>query len=415
MSLLRLSLGILLGIQIWILLAFGAAGLGAPWTPLTVTVLALLAGALAAGASRALRGMDPAPWAGETSARFVLAARLLLLGALAVFLWKLVQVPLWSWDHFAMWGVKARRLLDGEGYLSLGFLREPSFRFSRPDYPLALPALWRLAAVGGEPGVALFKGVHALLALALAAVVAGGVRRLGAAPGTGELLAAWAAASPLFWDTVNLGLADLPLALWATAALVLILLARDLPPSAAQAAGFLTGFLPWIKDEGLPLAGLLLAVFAGQRAGWKRFAACAAWACGLAGAGRLFAHAALPSGTGFFAGDWLERGGRRLGELGPVLREIGRVLADPAWLGFWVVLGAVLAAAVLGSRWRGLGAIGAVVLQLALYAGVVLVAVPEPVDHVRASAVRFAGALLPLGMIGIGVWWSDKSSSFRSD
>lgn len=408
MSLLRLSLAVLVGFQAWILLAFGAAGLGAPWTSVTVTVLAVLAGALATGAARALRGIGLAPWAGETSPRFVLTARLLLFGALAVFLWKLVQVPLWSWDHFAMWGVKARRLVDGDGHLSLGFLWEPSFRFSRPDYPLALPGLWRLAALGGEPGVAVFKGVHALLALALAAVVAGGARRLGAAPGTAELLAAWVAASPLFWDTVNVGLADLPLALWATAALVPILLARDLPPFAAQAAGFFAGFLPWIKDEGLPLTGLLLALFALQRAGWRKFAAFSAWACGLALAGRLFAYAALPSGTGFFAGDWMERGWRRLGELGHLLLEIAKVLADPIWLGSWLVLAAALAAAVLRSRFRTFSVIGAVALQLALYAGVVLVAVPEPLDHVRASAVRFAGALLPLGIIGIGAWRQEK-------
>jgi hypothetical protein len=306
-----------------------------------------------------------------------------------------------------MWGVKARRLLDGDGHLSLGFLGEPSFRFSRPDYPLAVPALWRLAALGGEPGVAVFKGVHALLALALAALVGSGVRRLGAAPGSGEMLAAWVAASPLFWDSVNVGLADLPLALWAAAALVLTLLARDLPPFAAQAAGFLAGFLPWIKDEGLPLTALLLVVFALQADGarWRRFAA---WACSLTLLVRLLAHLALPSGTGFFAGDWLERGGHRLGELGPLLLEIGKVLADPVWLGFWLVLVAVLAAAALRSRGRALSVIVAVALQLALYAGVVLVAVPEPLDHVQASAVRFAGALLPLGMIGLGVWWCDE-------
>jgi hypothetical protein len=58
MSLLRLILAVLLGLETWILLGFGAAGLGVPWTPVTVIVLAALAGALAAGAAGALRQLD---------------------------------------------------------------------------------------------------------------------------------------------------------------------------------------------------------------------------------------------------------------------------------------------------------------------------------------------------------------------
>jgi hypothetical protein len=406
MSALRLALALILGIEAWVLLGFGIALVGLPWVPASLLLAAAGATGVAVGVARALRSLDGAPASGSPP-WFIAASRLLLLGAVAVFLWKLIRVPLWSWDHFAMWGVKARHLVDSGGHLSLGFLSEPSFLFSRPDYPLALPVLWRLSVLGGEPGIVVFKGVHTLLALALVALVGGGIRRLGAAAGIGEVLAAWVAVSPLLWDTVNVGLADLPLALWATAALVLGLLARDLPPFASQAAGLAAGFLPWIKDEGLPLTGLLLVFFALQadRTRWRKFAT---FACTLALLGRLFAHLALPTGTGFFAGDWAQRGWLRLSLLPRLLLQIGEVLADPVWLGFWLVLAAILVAAGLRSRWRTIAVAGVVALQLALYVGVVLVATPEPLEHVRASALRFAGALLPLGMIGLGFWLNEE-------
>ena len=53
----------------------------------------------------------------------VLQARIALISAVALFLVKVVLAPLWSWDHFAIWGLKSRRMVV-QGRLDLGFLAE---------------------------------------------------------------------------------------------------------------------------------------------------------------------------------------------------------------------------------------------------------------------------------------------------
>ena len=228
--------------------------------------------------------------------------------ALAAFIWKLTRVPLWSWDHYAIWGLKARRLFPG-GALDVGWLVPGEH--ARPDYPLGLPLAWRALALGAEPGPAAFETAHALMAIALVVLVAQAARRLaGGGLGGGRLAggaaAALAAASPLLWDTESLGLADLPLALFAVAAVAAVAPRLAAPAAAGTLrgggargaavdpatagsgaaarsatadgraagarggcagpplwiAGACLGFLPWLKSEGSPLALLLLATLA---------------------------------------------------------------------------------------------------------------------------------------------------------
>ncbi|HTQ78897.1 MAG TPA: glycosyltransferase 87 family protein, partial [Thermoanaerobaculia bacterium] len=188
---------------------------------------------------------------------------MLTVAGLALFLAKLALAPLWSWDHFAVWGLKSRRLLSG-GVLDLGFLDLSLFRPTEPHYPLGLPFAWRLLSLGALPGDLTFKVTHALLGLALTAVTRQGLLLVSRSRRIANALTAWLAVSPLFWDTVGLGHADLALALWAITSCVLLL--EGIAPGRERErtgilalAGIAAGFLPWLKQEGLLFALALLA------------------------------------------------------------------------------------------------------------------------------------------------------------
>ena len=361
--------------------------LGIPVTPLSVIVLAAALFPLA-------RRVRLAPIALEESwpRPAALLARIALFLALALFLWKIALAPLWSWDHFAIWGMKSRLMLN-QGRLDLGFLSLPGFERSVTYYPVGLPMLWRLLALGGLPGTVFFKIVHALFGLALVAVTRRGVLRLGRSPAMADALAALLAASPLLWDTITVGLADLPLALWATAGLVLALESEDWP------AGICLGFLPWIKQEGLTLALLALIAAAvilpkGRKALFL--------SAGLLIAGALAIGRMLPkAGPTFFHGDWQERALERLSRPGEILTMLGSDLIAPDWLGFWFLFAAGVGFVLWRRNRTALLLAGVVLLQLGLYAAVYFFTYLPATGHILSSFTRIAAALVPLGMLMI--------------
>ncbi|HEX5719596.1 MAG TPA: glycosyltransferase 87 family protein [Thermoanaerobaculia bacterium] len=352
-----------------------------------------------------------------------LLARVALLLAVALFLAKVALAPLWSWDHFAIWGLKSRQMVV-EGRLDLGFLALPGFELSSTYYPIGLPVLWCLLALGGLPGTALFKVVHALLGLALVAVTRRGVLRLGLSPTVADALAALLAASPLLWDTITVGLADLPLALWVTAGLVLVLESSGDHPGSVWPAGVCLGFLPWIKQEGLPLALLALAaaaVMVSSGKGRKPRLAALLLPAGLLIAGALAIGRTLPkAGTAFLDGDWRGRGLERLSRPGEILTMLGSDLAAPDWLGFWFLFAACLAFAL----WRALRReyrrnrtalllAGVVVLQLGLYGAIYFCTYLPVADHILSSFTRITAALVPLGILAIAASGREMSNGWR--
>jgi len=353
--------------------------------------------------------------------------------ALAAFAWKLARVPVWSWDHYAIWGLKARRLFPA-GVLDVAWLAPGEH--GRPDYPLGLPLAWRTLALGAEPGPAAFETAHALMAVALVVLVGQGARRLAGGALAGGAAAALAAASPLLWDTESLGLADLPLALYAVAAVVAAAprLAAEGGVAPVWLAGVCLGFLPWLKSEGLVLALLLLAALAvalraargatagpaagagaagpraaRRRGGARALLALAAPAVALGAAGLAATPALGAREIGFFRGDWAGRGLARLGEAPRLLGALAGDLLEPAWLGLWPLSAAAAAwaLAILLARRRagraaaaaGLALSAAVAAQLALYAATYLVSYLPPEQHAQTSFYRVAAALAPLALL----------------
>jgi hypothetical protein len=406
-------LSLLVLLALLVTLGLPLALLGMPVSPLSVIVLAAVLFLLAKKArlspmmvEEIVEEIVEESWPRPVA----LLARIALLSAVALFLVKVALAPLWSWDHFAIWGMKSRQIVV-EGRLDLGFLALPGYDQSVTYYPVGLPMLWRLLALGGLPGTALFKTVHALFGLALVAVTRRGVLRLGRSPAMADALAALLAASPLLWDTIALGLADLPLALWATAGLVLALEPAD--RYSAGAAGVCLGFLPWIKQEGLSLA--LLALFAAAvMNGRKPRLAALLLPAGLLIAGALALGRMLPQvGPTFFSGDWRGRALDRLSRPGEILTVLGSDLAAPDWLGFWFLFAAGLAFAIWRRHRTALLLAGVVLLQLGLYVAVYFFTYLPATGHILSSFTRITAALVPLGILMIAASGREVRNGWR--
>ncbi len=76
-------------------------------------------------------------------------------------------LPIMGWDAWAIWHLKARAFFF-DGAVTGGFLTDPTYHFSHPDYPLLVPlaATWVYTAAGAVDEVAA-RMLHPLLLLAL--------------------------------------------------------------------------------------------------------------------------------------------------------------------------------------------------------------------------------------------------------
>jgi len=409
-------------------LALTAGLLGLTLSPPALLLLLVAPGAAAAVLGRGPRSepedADPRGGRGGSTGggRPLVGASGAALGcALAALLVKITRVPLWSWDHYAIWGVKTRSMLAG-GHLQLGFLR--SLYQTRTDHPLGVPMAWLVLTLGEAPSPAVFKALHALFALALVAVLRAAVRRATSSPALANTAAAFLAVSPLLWDSEAMGVAEVPLALWATVGL---LLAGPGPAGPGLAPprsrpwvpGLALGFLPWIKQEGLVLGLLLLAAVllpilpmppslqtARSRRGGGAIVAAAqlcAPALALMAAALAIQKLVLPPGASFFLGDWWRRGLDRLPLVVDIQRRCLSLLLQPDWLGFWIVLAALTAVAAARRYGMALALIAIVWIQVLVYDLTALFTYLPPLAHLDASFFRICAALVPIGLLGMAM------------
>lgn len=332
------------------------------------------------------------------------AGALFVLSGLGLLAWKTALVPLWSWDHFAMWGAKARLLAARR--LDLAFLGDALGHPGRPDHPLGLPAVWLVLSGLRVPEATLFKVSHVAFGVFLALCFRAAARRLGASSALANLLTAFLCVSPLYADSEVLGLAEMPFALWACAA-VAWWVRGEAGRRSALAAGMTIGFLPWLKQEGWPLALLLLAAAAcglgsqsvAERRRLLRW--CAAPAVLLSVAAWAYQHFVLPADPGFVGDDAMSRAVERAAELPSFLRLAGTELAATDWLGFWLLLPVVTAFAVVRRCRPALVLAGVVWLQAALYLLICFLSRSPPGDQLRAAFFRTSAVLVPLGLLAI--------------
>ncbi len=407
-----------LSILVPLLLLSGLAGL-----PVRAWGLALLAVGVAAlgwyfrwRRPAAPESPAPAPFPTEAGPRWLaLASRAVLVAAVAVFAWKVAIWPVWGWDHHAMWGVKARRMVV-DGRLDLSFLASDGMRDARPDRPIGFSAMPLLLTLGGLPDDRTFKLLHLSLGLSLLVLLREGLARVGLRGSAADALTAWAAALPLFWDTEALGQAEMPLALWLVAAAVLLLPSRretGAPRFAGWAGGIVLGFLPWIKQEGSTLAAVLAvaAIACLPREAWGRaLRSMLPPTLLLGGLNLWFYQTQLAPGVGFTSGDPLARLAERLPAAASLVAYMARSFLLPDALGFWLAFALALGVALWQRRTLALGLAGVVTAQLLIYMAVTFIVFLPPRAHVDAAFSRIIAALMPLAMLAVGAVLAPRES-----
>lgn len=401
----RLSLDLAVGLALAAPTALGLTLLGVPSRArfLVAAEFLLTIGFFFRSEPGSPRAQTPPPPQGGTIQFSFLVLALTFLAAVG----KWFRAPLWSWDHFAIWGMKARRIVQ-DGMLDFGFLSLPAFRYSVPDYPVGLPLSWRVLSLA-LPEEPFFKGVHALFALALVLLLRRIVLRVSESHLMANTLAAFVCVSPLFWDTEALGLADLPLAFFAIASIAILLEARDsLAP--VWTAGLLIGFVSWIKTEGALLSLSLLAFGAllllrdgggGRTRIVSRLAGLALPVLLFHLARSLIGRFLLSPGLGFFAADWAARADQRLQHPEQIIRPLTGELLRVEWGGLWLLFAATFLFCILKRRVVPAFLFGIVFAMLGSYCAVYFATYLDPVQHLQNSFFRVAAALIPLGTIGI--------------
>jgi hypothetical protein len=278
--------------------------------------------------------------------------------------------PLRDWDGRMTWSAQAR-YLRAERTVDAEVLRHKRWFITHPQYPLLLPVaqVAALDAFGQGEDSHAFRMLYVGAFAAWLLVAYDGARRLaGRRPAAlAVLLAALAPLVQYGEGGAFSAYSDLPLAAFYGAALVLLLAAPPRPSTLVSklvadgwVAGLLLGAAVLTKNEGLPLAVLLLALaivraLVPGRPGPLRPRARALLAPALAAALALAALALLASWRSGVPNRQDEQyaASFRLAELWPAIVSqaprivpvvLGRMLDWRRWSGFWLVVPALLAA-----------------------------------------------------------------------
>ena len=178
--------------------------------------------------------------------------------SLVIFALKSWRHPHGGWDAFAIWNLRARFLFRGGLYWRDAF-SEHLF-WSHPDYPLLIPtSIARGWAILGDDTVAIPIFLALLFTFGIVGLLVSALSTL-RSTSQGLLAGAVLLGTPFY---INLGasqLADIPLAFFVLATVVLLNLKDSLPGfRSCFLAGISAGFCAWVKNEGsLILLALLL-------------------------------------------------------------------------------------------------------------------------------------------------------------
>jgi hypothetical protein len=256
----RLPAAYLFGVAIVIVPSMYLAllGVGVGWTSISIlAVVLLVAGTLRARRSSVTDGAPPAAagrsaWIGRvlTAALFGVALLVLLVAARAF-----VVTPLFVWDGWAMWAVKARvlyELPDGAAAILRGS------NYPHASYPLGMPELEALGfrAMGRYDG-----SVIDLQLLALAVGLLGTLWSLSRGRAKGAVVAVVGLAvvtAPQFLSQLGTNYADVPGAIFVASALLAAArwLGADEPdPWALGCFVAFAGMAGLMKNEGSLFAG----------------------------------------------------------------------------------------------------------------------------------------------------------------
>jgi hypothetical protein len=367
------------GAIFFVLLALSAAHVR--WTPGSVAAAALVVFAAAAMIARRQRG----------DARRMEGVRphvvdVVTLATLAGYALHATQAPLWEWDFWAIWGLKAKVFLEAGG-IDWRFLESRWNVFAHADYPLLVPLNFdfvSLAAGGWNdrwPGL-LFVAWGAALLLVARALAS---REM--PPPLAALLTLALAASSF---SREVGLAEGALIAFGGAGVLFVREAlREGDDAAWRHGALMLGFAANCKNEGIALvAAVTLALAAAPGPRGRRlarllpaYALAAPWLV-------LRAMHALP--TDLVGGGVISRLAERLPHAPEIVALLAVQLYQP-WS--WVALAAGLLVASAAARRRERFVLAVTAIQLASFVAVYFATPYDVRWHVFTSWSRLTGQL----------------------
>lgn len=233
--------------------------------------------------------------------------------------------PMYEWDWFGIWGLKAKRFFEIRG-IDWRFIQ---WYLVHPDYPLLAPLMIDLPSIARRAWEERFVGLmYTALSSGLVLIARGLLAEELESDFWGSL-GTLAIASPAL--NLWIGLAEGPVAAYGCAGLLLVRrgLTRASNSSIHLGAVFL-GLAAWSKNEGLALTGM--AIVALTLASWRK-----AWrllpALAIAGVW-MITRSQLHLRTDFMAGDVLDRVTTQLRHFGFFLRAL--VVYAPDLRVFWI-------------------------------------------------------------------------------
>jgi hypothetical protein len=352
------------------------------WTPGAVTLGALAVFALATAI--AIRQRPTQGWPGLVWPHPIDALTLVTLVGYAQFA---SPDPLWEWDFWAIWGLKAKLFLESGG-IDWRFLESPLNIFAHGDYPLLVPLDYALASLvaGGWsdrwPGLFFAAWGAALL------LVARGLASRETTPFYAALLTLAMTGVGL---SLDVGLAEGALiAFGGTGVLMVREALRDDDPAAWRHAALMLGFAANCKNEGIALllaVTLALLAVSGSRGRavarlprlWPAYALAAPWIV------LRIAHA-LP--TDIIGGSVMERFAARLGSAHEIFAFLAERLHKP-W--FWAAILAGLLVVPAAMRRRERFVIIVTAIEILLFVAAYFVTPHDVRWHVITSWARLTG------------------------
>jgi hypothetical protein len=353
-----------------------------PWTiPLIATVSFLLA-----ASCRALRVVAPLPpqrervAEGRVRAPVTIAIHALTIATVISYAFYATLAPLWEWDFWAIWGLKARVFLEHRG-IDWRFLSSEWNTFAHTDYPQLVPFNYDfIALIAGEWDDRWLGLLNVAFAVAVLCIVYAIAKKQSTTliASLATLACASTAASRY------VGLAEGALIAFAGAGVLMVREAiLDDDESAMRHGALLLGFAASCKNEGVALlvaVAIALALVARKwlLRLWPAVLIVAPWMLL-----RAFHH--LP--TDLAEGNVTARIVAHLKDIVPIARDLALTLVNPV---LWIAL----IAGAIAWRKRERFVLLVVAIQLAFYLASYL-ATPHDVHwHIATSWPRLTRHLL---------------------
>jgi hypothetical protein len=294
------------------------AVIGAHWTAINVTAIALLI-------AIACFAFKPTQHSALSTQHFSFVDLATFATAIAYVNFATIAA-VWEWDFWAIWGLKARVFFEA-GTIDWRFLASRWNEFAHADYPLLLPLNYAYGALLGggwsDRWLGLFSAAFGIALLLI-------VRGLAALETRPIFAAAIAFAVSIFALTHSVGMAEAPLVAFAAAGLLFVRRAVSFGDDAAMRHGaLLLGLAAVTKNEGIALlVAVAIALAVTKRSLivrlWPALAIVSPW---------LILRAFHHLSTDLARGSFVQRAFERLGDVVPIVAMLLQHLAQPlTWL-----------------------------------------------------------------------------------